>query len=282
MSDSASDRDVRERRDDDARAVLASSIGAYAEALAEVVGGLFVAAGVDSEIGARALEAVAARVRSGQASLDVSDDEPWVQIADALTMWWRDPEYLDDAGRPRALPDRGPSPSMESLLTRTVDAPLRDRARELFRRRTAVERNGIWHCELDRNALPVGGMEGAHRLRMNIAGLARTYVDSQTRPADPPQKKNFDMAAHVSAFPESAVPELRAKLYKRLQVVLEDTDFWMTTTADQNTRGPVLQVGVAAFMFTSTPRPRASEVSVAVADTDDGAREPGGSAPTSR
>jgi hypothetical protein len=125
-------------------------------------------------------------------------------------------------------------------------------------------------------------MEGAHRLRMNIAGLARTYVDSQTRPADPPQMKNFDMAAHVSAFPESAVPELRAKLYKRLQIVLEDTDFWMATTADQSTRGPVMQVGVAAFMFTSSPRTRVSDASVAGADTDDGAGEPDGSTPASR
>jgi hypothetical protein len=272
-----------DQRGDRARTVLATSVAAYADALAEVIGGLFVAAGVDPEVGACALERAATRVRQGDASLDISDNEPWLQLCDALAVWWRDPAYIGDNGRPHKLPDSGPAPSLDALLTRTVDRALHARARELLRQKAAVERNGVWECSLDRNAMPLGGMEGVHRLRMTLAGNARTYVDSQVRPDDLPQHKNFDMTAHNVAFPMSDVPELRAKLYKRLQGVLEDTDFWMTKTADQSTTGPVVQVGVTAFMYMSSPRPRAAEgTSLASGDTDDSMSAPSGAAPSSR
>lgn len=240
--------------EDATRAVLAASVTAYADELAESIGGFFVAAGVDPDVGAAALERAAMRVRTGEASLQANEREPWIQLSDAIALWWRDAEYVADDGRPRPLPDTGPAPSLEALFERTVDAPLRARARDLLRRRAARERNGVWYYTDDQGTLRLGRKEGVHRLLTGLTGLLRTYLHNQTRGVQPPHLQNFDRTSHVSDFPESALPELRLKLYKHMQVVLEEFDEWMTKMARRHRGGPVVRVCISAFMHAGSPR----------------------------
>lgn len=236
------------------RAVLAASVSAYADELAEAIGGFFVGAGVDPAVGAAALERAAKRVRMGEASLQANEREPWIQLSDAISIWWRDAEYVNDDGRPRPLPDTGPAPSLEALFERTVDAPLRGKARELLRRRATVERDGVWHYTDDQGTLRLGRKEGVHRLLTGLTGMLRTYLHNQTHGVQPPRLQNFDRTSHVSDFPESALPELRLKLYRQMQVVLEEFDEWMTKIARRHRGGPVVRVSISAFMHAGSPR----------------------------
>lgn len=261
---------------DQARARLAASVTAFANEFAEVVGGFFLSAGVSGEVGAAALERAAARVRSGEASLDVEEDEPWVQLTDAIALWWRDPDYVNEDGSPRPLPDTGPAPSLEALFERTVDRAVRPRARVLLRQRAALEQDGLWHYLEDQNVLRLGGEEGAHRLVSGIAGWMRTYVENQLLVEEPPHLRKFDAAAHVSNFPVAVMPELCAKLYKRVPPLLQEFDALMTSTAQRGDPGPMARVSIVTFMHTSAHRPcsAAGGETAATDPTDD--RAPGG------
>jgi hypothetical protein len=275
--------DPNERADADARAVLAESVSAHADDFAEVIGGFFLAAGVDPELGAAALERAARRVRSREATLQVSEREPWLAVADAIALWWRDSEYVDDSGRPRALPDRGPAPSLEALFARTVAPAQRERARALLRRRVAVERDGAWHFVEDQAVLRLGAREGVHRLLRGISGWCRTYVHNQTRIDRPLKLRYFDAAAHVARVPWSAVPELCAKVWKRLRPVLEEFDASMGAAAARGDPGPFTTVSITAFLHTADaecdpagdPRPSSTCESTDSAPTTTSTRDPG-------
>lgn len=238
------------------REQLSAAVTACAVDLARILGGFFRAAGVPAEASAAALSEAAARVRADDLSLEPTAHHVWVQLSDAIVLWWRDADYLDDSGHPRDLPDTGPAPSLDALFERTVDSHLRANARELLRRTAATESGGIWRFLKPDNSLALSGIESAQRLCMTLNGMLNTFVDNQLRLGEAPELKNFDSGAHVAAFPVEKIPELRARLRKRLLHVLDDIDGWMTATAKRHRGGPVALVGVNAFMHTSAPNPR--------------------------
>lgn len=241
--------------DDATRTQLAAAVSAYAIELSNMLAGFFVATGVPGDIAGAALKEAGERARYGEARLLMPVDQLWVQLSDTIVMWWRDPDYLDEQGSPRNLPEAGPAPSLDALLTRTVDATLRSRAKELLKKTAAIECDGLWRLRKRDGSLPLGGgIESVERLHLMLSGILRTFVDNQTRLNEPPIFKNLDAAAHVRAFPVNMIPELRAKLHKRMRVVLDDIDIWMTATAMRNTAGPVALVGVSAYMYTSEAR----------------------------
>lgn len=59
-----------------------------------------------------------------------------------LTLWSSDPDYVDEDGLPRAIPARGPAPSVEALLERARPNWSLEKALELFLRTGTLERTG--------------------------------------------------------------------------------------------------------------------------------------------
>lgn len=244
----------------DCREQLAAAVSACAVDLAKILAGFLRAAGMSPEASAAALSEAAASTRRNDLSLTPTEHHVWVQLSDAVVMWWRDPDYLDDSGHPRDLPDAGPQPSLEALFERTVETRLRDSARDLLRRTAATEADGVWRLSRSDNSLALSGIECAQRLCMSVSGMLNTFIDNQLRLGESPESKNFDSGTHVSEFPVEKIPELRARLRKRLLHVLDDIDGWMTSTARRHPGGPVALVGVNAYMHTSGPRSRAESL----------------------
>lgn len=238
------------------RELLAASVNAVAPEFARALAGFFAASGADAEAAASAMEVAAAELRAGVAKLPAVSSYPWVQFGDAIALWWRDPEYLDQHGRPRPIPERGPAPSLEDLFARTVDPALWAAGKELLGRTVAVRTGDTWRYVKESAQLPLSGHECAERLLMTTVGMFTTFIDNQTRRADPLISKNTDSSAHVTMFPAHLIPELRAKIVKRAGGLLEDIDVWMTRQAEGHSEGPVSMVGVSVYVFTGEPRPR--------------------------
>lgn len=238
------------------REVLAGAVSACADQFAELVAGLFAESGMDPDTGAEALERAAARLRAGTAALPATTEYPWVQLGDALAMWWRDEAYLDDRGRPRALPTHGPAPSLDDLFERTIDPPLWDAARALLARKAAREQNGIWTLTQDSSVLHLDGHESAQRILFYLTGGLNSWVDNLLRQHEHKRSKNVDRGSVNAAFPEALLPELRNKLHTRMTTILGEIDAWMTYQSQNYKEGPVVLVGLDFMMHASPPRPR--------------------------
>lgn len=234
---------------------LAASVDTHAADLADLLGGFFAAAGLSRERAADIFRCAADRALAGAQHLRVRVDHTWLQLSDAIVLWWRDPDYVDDSGLPRELPDTGPAPSLDALLARTVDEAHRSEAKDLLRRTVAAEADGIWRYTRHDGVLPVpSGAESVQRLHLSLSGMLSTFIDNQLRFNDPAFLKNVDAAAHIPAFPVQLIPELRSKLQKRMHLLLDDVDVWMTSAAARHAQGPVALVGISTFMYVSEPR----------------------------
>lgn len=245
--------------EDECRRNLASAVGSSAQSLVETFAAFLVGAGLEPVRVAEVLRSVAEDVTTRELVIDAAVPRAWSQLSDAVGAWWRDPDYLDVNGRPQALPEFGPAPSVESLLCKWVDPSLRARAKELLRSGgTTIRDDGRWTWE-DIGYLRVDGDEGVQRLHMALSGMLATFVDNQIRRRDLPVLKNFDRSAHVSRFPVSMIPELRARAHSRIPLVLHDFDQWMTRVADEHTEGPIATVGITVFVHTAPARERADD-----------------------
>ena len=178
----------------------------------------------------------------------------WRQASDAVEVWWSDPEYLDDDGRPRELPEFGPAPSIEALLSRFVDANETAAAKQLLRRSTVSVVRRRWRFDGDSPFIRLTGDAGFERLLMTCSGMLSTFLDNQARHGDPANRKNFDRSAHVLECPVESLPKLRASFRKRMQGMLQELHEALAAEQRRGGRGPVAAVGVTMFMHTSSPR----------------------------
>lgn len=236
------------------RRQLAAAVAASAPALAEILGAFLVRAGLPAAQVAAVFRQIAAAALQRPLELEPHLSQLWWQVSDAVSVWWSDPAYLDDDGRPRELPEFGPAPSIDALLDRTVDAPEMDAAKQLLRRTAVSVVRRRWRFEEDNPFIRLAGDVGVERLLMTTSGMLSTFLDNQVRRRDPPSRKNFDRSAHVVACPVESIPKLRAKFVKRMQGMLQELHDGLTTEQRRGGRGPVAAVGVTMFMHTSSPR----------------------------
>lgn len=129
--------------DDESRRQLAEAVRAAAPALGEMLGAFWAQAGMSREEVAATFEQLRRTSLARNLELEPKSRAVWRQTADAVTRWWRDPVYLDDEARPRALAEAGPAPSIESLLEATVAPEQREEAKALLRRTCVTESDGL-------------------------------------------------------------------------------------------------------------------------------------------
>jgi hypothetical protein len=148
-------------------------------------------------------------------------------IAQVLSGWHLDPEFIDSSGKPRAIPAEGEGASLESLLRRYAgDTPHRAVIKELLKLELVEERAGRYEVRareyirspLDPDLLrQVGvalhdhGMTLAHNVNSERREPAR-FEGMATHPRV--------AAQHVSAF--------HAFMEKRGQAFLEEIDAWLS------------------------------------------------------
>lgn len=236
------------------RRQLADAVTASAPALAEILGAFFLRAGLKPTQVAAVFRRIARLALQRPLQLEPHVSHLWWQVSDAVSVWWSEPEYLDDGGRPRALPEFGPAPSIEALLSRTVDAAEVEDAKRLLRRTAVSVVKGRWRFEEENPFIRLAGDAGVERLLVTSSGMLTTFLDNQVRRRDPPSQKNFDRSAHVVACPVDSIPRLRAKLLKRMQIMLQELHDTLAAEERRGTRGPVSAVGVTMFMHTSSAR----------------------------
>jgi hypothetical protein len=256
------------------RRQLAAAVATFAPAFVETLGAFLLRSGVPAARVAAVFRQIATLALARPLQLEPRVSHLWWQVSDAISAWWSDPEYLDDDGRPRELPEFGPAPSIAALLGRTVDAADLDAAKRLLRRGAVSVTRRRWRFEEDSPFIRLAGDAAVERLLLNASGMFGTFLENQVRRRAPPGTKNFDRSAHVVACPVESIPKLRAKFVKRMQVMLQELHETLVAEERRGGRGPVAAVGVTMFMHTSTPRPRRGARS--------GSDTTGGARPTSR
>jgi hypothetical protein len=220
------------------------------------LGAFLIRAGVSREDVSETFRALSEASLHRELRLEPEPPPDWSQISDFVTLWWRDPQYLDERGAPRDLPEYGPAPSVEHLLALTVDPDLHDRAKLVLKRAGIVLRRGLWHFDEDHAHFPLSAEQGVDRLKIATSGMYSNALENLIRRREATSRKNIDRTALVASYPVELIPELRARVRQRLQLLLEDIDGWMTATSRSRTGGPVALVGVTAFVHTGEPRSR--------------------------
>jgi hypothetical protein len=235
---------------------LKAATAASAATLGEILGAFLIRAGMSRDDVSDVFHALAQATLRRELQLEPEPPPDWSQVSDAVTHWWRNPLYLDENGRPRQLPERGPAPSIEHLLNLTVDPDLHERAKELLRQSGVAVRRGRWHFEDDHAQFALTVDQAIDRLKIAMSGMFANALENLVRRRLPTSSKNIDRTALVASYPVELIPELRAHLRQRLQLMLEDADGWLTNMARQRSGGPVALVGVTAFVHTGSQRTR--------------------------
>jgi hypothetical protein len=173
------------------------------------------------------------------------------QMANLLDAWYRDPQYLDEAGRPRALPLAGPKSfatlavkfvpqlkpaALAALLTREgLLEPCAHRRVKPARRAAAFR--SVNPLMLDRMPVLTRGLLGT--ISHNISGKTGqrgTYCERGT---------------HVDHFPIDRLPEFAEFMKGMAQALLDRADVWAharTVRPGQRSR-PTARIGVEVFTY---------------------------------
>ncbi|MEJ1960281.1 MAG: DUF6502 family protein [Gammaproteobacteria bacterium] len=171
-------------------------------------------------------------VRKHREKLEVAPEAPTSHVtkaAQVLTAWHLDKRFLDDKGKPLALPLEGNGATFAALVRACGggDVPLSTLLRELRSAGAIHEREeGRWE-PLMRNYLLHTIDEHVIRLwGTRMADIASTYVHNFTRTSRAPAR--FERAAVNDRIARSALPEFRKFLDEEGQAFLERLDAWLT------------------------------------------------------
>jgi hypothetical protein len=159
---------------------------------------------------------------TSEAELDASQ---WVTCgASVVTGWRRDSRFQDRKGQPAALPFEGESPTFSELVRRygIGDAPARAVLDELARV-GAVERTKDQRIKLVASAyIPEAASPAALAIfGTDVADLIAT-IDHNL--SSPPGAGYFQRKVAYDNLPEEALDEIRARVEKEANAVLEKLD----------------------------------------------------------
>jgi hypothetical protein len=172
------------------------------------------------------------------------------RIARLLSGWHQDPDYIDAAGRPRALPLAGPAPSYDDLVKRYGgDVPGVTILREL-KRTGAIRLGSDGQVEaLRRNyRLDTADPEAVARAGSVLADIGQTVTHNLYREAREPSR--FEARATNTNIPLAAMPAYREFIYREGQAFLETVDDWLSRheVADADTANTAVQrVGLGLY-----------------------------------
>ena len=146
------------------------------------------------------------------------------RISRVLTGWHQDREFLDEEGKPRALPLSGNPKSFESLVSRySGDVPAITILREMKRIEAIEESQDGTLTVLRRNyRLDTADPEALSRAGSVLADIGRTVTHNLYHDAAVPSR--FEARASNSRIPRSALPAYREYVYSESQVFLEKVD----------------------------------------------------------
>jgi Family of unknown function (DUF6502) len=164
-----------------------------------------------------------ARVRE---TLSEYERDPRVRLSpasDVLHRWHTDPQYLDSAGLPVALPVVGQGRSFAKLVaTVSSDIPPGAMRAELIRNGTAVEVDG--HLVLSKRHVVPNSVDGKviTALAFNFRGLAATIAhNSNPRRTEPGWIERF---VHSAPLSQQVVRREREGLRRRIERFSEEID----------------------------------------------------------
>jgi hypothetical protein len=174
------------------------------------------------------------------------------EVVDAthiLSVWFKDPLFLDRSGQPLALSVRGEAPSFESLVKR-VDSDL-DPQTVL---RYLLQANGLWkigsrYAPRSR-ALDLRGTGGPTHARTfrTVLALLRT-IERNMQPAGK-VSSSFEFSAENPHFPLRAREDFGAKVRQAGLAFLDEQDSAMLTYERNRDPGePTVRMGVGIYLF---------------------------------
>ena len=169
-----------------------------------------------------------------------------------LSGWHLDPDFLDEAGRPIALPADAAEPSFESLCARHAgDIPVSALRKELERVGAIRTQPGSGLIEVTRRYFMPVQADPTWVLNAGsvLADLGNTIQYNHGVAEGEPTR--FLGRASEERIDPRAAAELRALLEERGQALLEEVDRWLTEhrleEEDAGDRG--VRLGVGVFMI---------------------------------
>ncbi|SCK33013.1 hypothetical protein VAR608DRAFT_2910 [Variovorax sp. HW608] len=190
-----------------------------------------------------------------------SGGERYNRAARVLTGWVRDPDFLDDAGEPRALPMDGPRGFAELVRRHSGDMPARAVLDELHRV-GAVHWHDDQHVQLHARAYVPAGSESDKLgiLGQDVAALIATIDHNIQHGAGDPR---FQRKVMYDAIPRSDLPAFRKLSATQAQSLLERMDRWLqvrdrvaTAGKDDDCAGtPRMRIGLGIYYFEEPEAP---------------------------
>lgn len=166
-----------------------------------------------------------------------------------LAGWHLDTEFIDEFGRPRALPASGEGATFSALVRRYAgDIPATALAKELLLSGSVVRADDGRYKAVRRFYMP-RAMDGqaVERAGHVLADLTTTLEHNLSRDAAAPSR--FEGRAQNRHVALEHLPAFRAFMEREAQGFLERCDEWLSSHEAVDTSAPRLRLGAGVYMI---------------------------------